>query len=54
MFFANLKGFNAKNPRHHVQAFEFLNVSAFRHADSCVRKYRFPPRSLAVPFIKKT
>ena len=28
MFFANLKGFNAKKPRHHVGAFEFLNVSA--------------------------
>lgn len=43
-----------KKPRHHVEAFEFLNVSAFRHADSCVRKYRFPPRSLAAAFIKKT
>ena len=28
MFFANLKGFNAKKPRRHVEAFEFLNVSA--------------------------
>ena len=27
-FFTKLKGFNAKKPRHHVEAFEFLNVSA--------------------------
>jgi hypothetical protein len=28
ILFTNLKGFYDKKPRHHVEAFEFLNVSA--------------------------
>ena len=30
MFFANLKGFNAKKPRHHVEFFECFSIQTCR------------------------